>query len=194
MEQRSAGQRTETAAGKVIQDKISAGAEKAHLLIFGNEGGRMSSLVMIWTILGAAIIPALVLGIVAYVAMALAYQKALKLYDYAHPFFAWIPFLNTYALADAVAKGEPEVEIFGQCIGSQIFKFWWAIQFLVSCIPYVGSIAGMVIRVICLGHCMTVVYADMDDKTYSECQALGYVSALVSLIFIVQMLLHKSKK
>lgn len=151
----------------------------------------MNEVAMLLTILGAVLVPVLLIGVVMYVITSLAYKKVFDMYEYQNWVFAWIPFLRTYALADVCVKDEPEVVLLGMHINSQLFKFWWVIQLVVAFIPYIGGIASFVLQIICLGHCYTTVYADMDDKTYSESQGLGYLSSVISLIFIIKALFHR---
>ena len=81
-----------------------------------------------------------------YVQASLRHSRFLMGYDKA--WAAWVPFFNTYALADCIPETKEKVEIFGISIPGTVFKFWWLIGIVATWIPVVGSILSLVINVL----------------------------------------------
>jgi hypothetical protein len=102
-----------------------------------------------------------------YVFNAIVMMKALKEIGYKYPWFVWIPFLNSYAIAD-LAKGDENglVDIQGLKFDVRAYKFYWVIPTMISAftlfyIP-VGAIAGLAISAICGAICYKEFYSHFE--------------------------------
>ena len=63
----------------------------------------------------------LIIAIACYVIFSYAHMKALKALGYDKAWLAWIPYGCTFACADAAAKDEDPVELFGKLALSRHF-------------------------------------------------------------------------
>ena len=142
--------------------------------------------------LGIYLIFLLVIAIAIYVLYSLSHMKALKALGYANPWMAWIPFLNYWALADVALNGEENMSLFGSLsIPAIVFKLWWVIYIVISCIPKVGGFLGLVLTIICLGTCYIKMYARLDGKDEKDVQVIGYLSGWIPLIAMCKFLAGK---
>ena len=118
--------------------------------------------------------------IALYVVTALATMKALRILGYANAWFAWIPFLNIYALVDAT--GEDNADIFGLSISTSILRFYSLIAFGCSFVPFVGGIVSCIINLLCGWWMYKNVYALLDGKSPDDESVIALLSALIGII------------
>lgn len=102
--------------------------------------------------------------------------------------WAFIQFLNTYALADIVpASQDGKVYItrdYG--VSKSIFCFWWLFAVGFTFIPFIGGIIGIIIQVFCLIKIYSFVYAIYDDKQESEETIIAILSSIIPIIFLLK--------
>jgi hypothetical protein len=127
-----------------------------------------------------------------YVVSALGFYKALKRLGYNNAWMAWIPFANYYALADAAANGQEEVNLIGTLtIPAILYKLWWLVMLVAAFIPVIGNILVLVIRVICLGSVFIKLLARLTYTSEQSQQAMGYVSGLIPIVAAIKFLTLK---
>lgn len=155
-------------------------------------GTIMSDYTALLAALGIYLIFLLVVVVLVYVLYGISHMKALKALGYDKPWMAWIPFANYWALADVALNGEDSMNLFGSLsIPGIVFKLWWVIYIVVSCIPKVGNLLGMVLTIICLGTCYIKMYARLDGKDEKDVRVVGYLSGWIPLIALCKFLAGK---
>ena len=81
----------------------------------------------------------LIIAIACYVIFSYAHMKALKALGYDKAWLAWIPYGCTFACADAAAKDEDPVELFGSfTVPALLFKLWWILLLVLGFLPFPG--------------------------------------------------------
>lgn len=135
----------------------------------------------------------LVLSIAVYFVCAFATYRALKLLGYDKAWLGFIPCANMYALADVT--GYDEVDLgFNIKVPMTLFKFWWAIAYLIIMIPVVGGILSFALQILCLGWNYMVVYAMLDGTSLKEQKVIGYISALIGIVPVVKFYTAKKDR
>ena len=138
---------------------------------------------VIFTIIMTVFIIMSVISIVFYVLYGISHMKALKALGYDRPWMAWIPFANNWALAELVLNGEENITFFNSFeVPAIVFKIWWLIAIGVCCVPIVGNLLSVVIRVICLGTCYIRMFARLDGTDEEKQQVIGYVSGFFTIV------------
>lgn len=139
----------------------------------------------------------LVLVIAIYVLFSLAHMKALKALGYDKAWLAWIPFACTFGCADAVAKDEDLVDMFGSfSVPAFVFKLWWIVPLVVA-LPFVpfpgglGRLQTFALNIVFLGSIYAKMFAALDGKTESEEQVLGCVSGALPIVAVFKFLCIK---
>ena len=137
----------------------------------------------------------LLIAAAIYVFNSLFMMKALTHIGYKHPWFAWIPFLNSYAIAD-LAKGDENglIDILGWKFDVRAYKFYWALPIMISSfsifmIP-LGSILGLAINAVCGAICYKEFYSNfetIDKKNEWVC----YVTGICPIIAPIKFLCYK---
>ena len=119
----------------------------------------------------------------------------LKKFDYPNPWFAWIPLVNQYAIAEvcATTDGKSVIQIFNTSIEVNLFRFYPALILLIGFIPGVGSIAAALLTIVCYGSNITTIYSILENKSEDEVKALGYVSGFIGLIFTVMLTKYRKE-
>lgn len=136
----------------------------------------------------------LVLAVALYVLTALAVSRVLGIYGYPNAWMAWIPFVNYYALADAVCEGRETLTLFGKDVPSIVFKLWWVGKYIVSFVPHIGSLLGIAVAVIFFGTVLAECYARMEDKPVEDMRMLGYISGWITIIPAIKFLSYDKNK
>lgn len=143
-------------------------------------------------IVGAYIVFAFIIIVAFYVLYGISHMKALRVLGYDRPWMAWIPFANDWALAEVTLNGAENINFFNSFdIPAMVFKLWWLIAIGVSCIPVVGTLLNVVLRVICLGTCYIKMYARLDRTDEKEQQVIGYVSGFFPIVASCKFLAGK---
>jgi hypothetical protein len=97
-----------------------------------------------------------------------------------------------YALADAVAPGQENVNIIGTLsIPAMLFKLWWLVAFVLGCIPTVGTLLNIVVQVICLGYTFIKMFAIIDNTSEDQQKVLGYISGFFPIVAAIKFLATK---
>lgn len=143
---------------------------------------------------GFMIIFILVILIGVYVLTALAIGRVLAIYGYENTWMAWIPFINYFALADAVCEGRQTLSLFGKELPAILFKFWWIGQYILSQIPYIGWICSIAVAVLFFGTVLTECYARIEDRPVEDMQVLGFISGWITIIPIIKFLTYDKNK
>jgi hypothetical protein len=143
--------------------------------------------------LGAVfVILSIAIAIAVYVVCSLGYMKALKRLGYKNAWLAWIPLVCNYALADAVAPGQENVNIIGTLsIPAILFKLWWVVAFVLGYIPTVGTILNIIVQVICLGYTFIKMFAIIDNTSEDQQKVLGYISGFFPIVAAIKFLVTK---
>lgn len=132
-----------------------------------------------------------ILGIAVYVLYGISHMKALKAMGYDKAWAAWIPFFNSYALADCIPETQGDVNMFGLAIPGKVFKFWWIVSFAIYYVPVVGGILSIVVTILCAGFCYTSIYSILENKSKDEVKVVGYLSGWINIIASVKFLTYK---
>ena len=86
----------------------------------------------------------LIIAIACYVIFSYAHMKALKALGYDKAWLAWIPYGCTFACADAAAKDEDPVELFGSfTVPALLFKLWWILLLVLGFLPFPGWLSNV---------------------------------------------------
>lgn len=148
-----------------------------------------------WFIVLAVFI--LLIGIAIYVANAIIMMNALKKIGYKHPWFVWIPFLSSYAIADLAKEDENGlVTIQGLKFDIKAYKFYWLLptmigSFSILFIP-VGSIVGLVINACCGAICYKEFYSNFETIEKKN-EWICYLTGVCPIIAPIKYLLCKNK-
>lgn len=103
----------------------------------------------------------LIIAIACYVIFSYAHMKALKALGYDKAWLAWIPYGCTFACADAAAKDEDPVELFGSfTVPALLFKLWWILLLVLGFLPFPGwlsNVLNIALNIVFMGS----IYAKM---------------------------------
>ena len=139
----------------------------------------------------------LIIAIACYVIFSYAHMKALKALGYDKAWLAWIPFACTFGCADAVAKDEDLVDMFGSfSVPAFVFKLWWIVPLVVALpfVPFPGGLGRLLtfaLNIVFLGSIYAKMFAALDGKTESEEQVLGCVSGALPIVAVFKFLCIK---
>ena len=125
----------------------------------------------------------LIIAIACYVIFSYAHMKALKALGYDKAWLAWIPYGCTFACADAAAKDEDPVELFGSFTVP-------ALLFL----PFPGwlsNVLNIALNIVFMGSIYAKMFAELDGTTESEEQVLGCVSGFLPIVAVFKFLCMK---
>ena len=117
----------------------------------------------------------LIIAIACYVIFSYAHMKALKALGYDKAWLAWIPYGCTFACADAAAKDEDPVELFG--------------SFTVP--GWLSNVLNIALNIVFMGSIYAKMFAELDGKTESEEQVLGCVSGFLPIVAVFKFLCMK---
>ena len=102
-----------------------------------------------------AILACVAIVVAVYVFYGLSHMKALKALGYDKAWLAWIPYGVYFGCADAVSGNEENVMLFNKfSVPSMVFKLWWVLPIIISCLPLNASFVNIVNRVIYMQKCM----------------------------------------
>lgn len=137
----------------------------------------------------------LIIAIACYVIFSYAHMKALKALGYDKAWLAWIPYGCTFACADAAAKDEDPVELFGSfTVPALLFKLWWILLLVLGFLPFPGwlsNVLNIALNIVFMGSIYAKMFAELDGKTESEEQVLGCVSGFLPDRCSIQILMHE---
>ena len=116
------------------------------------------------------------------------------IFSYAH-MKAWIPYGCTFACADASAKDEDPVELFGSfTVPALLFKLWWILLLALGFLPFPGwlsNVLNIALNIVFMGSIYAKMFAELDGKTESEEQVLGCVSGFLPIVAVFKFLCMK---
>ena len=122
----------------------------------------------------------LIIAIACYVIFSYAHMKALKALGYDKAWLAWIPYGCTFACADAAAKDEDPVELFGSfTVPALLFPGW------------LSNVLNIALNIVFMGSIYAKMFAELDGKTESEEQVLGCVSGFLPIVAVFKFLCMK---
>ena len=137
----------------------------------------------------------LIIAIACYVIFSYAHMKALKALGYDKAWLAWIPYGCTFACADAAAKDEDPVELFGSfTVPALLFKLWWILLLVLGFLPFPGwlsNVLNIALNIVFMGSIYAKMFAELDGKTESEEQVLGCVSGFLPIVAVFKFLCMK---
>lgn len=138
----------------------------------------------------------LVVFVVSYLLQAFSIYYILKNMSYQNPFFAFIPFLNIYALSSIVPYyTDDKVYVTAEIgIKKELFRFWWLIAILLAMIPAVGWILSLIVRILCYTRIIQYVYAVFDKRREEEEIVLAVISSIFPIIFFIKCLIYMFSK
>jgi len=144
--------------------------------------------------LGIAVV-ILIIAIACYVIFSYSHMKALKALGYDKAWLAWIPYGCTFACADAAAKDEDPVELFGSfTVPALLFKLWWILLLVLAFLPFPGwlsNVLNIALNVVFMGSIYAKMFAELDGKTESEEQVIGCVSGFLPIVAVFKFLCVK---
>jgi hypothetical protein len=142
--------------------------------------------------MGAFALIAVIIVIAFYVVMSLGFYKILKKVGYPNAWMAWVPLVAYYAIADAAANGEQNVHLIGTIsIPAMLYKLWWLVVIVVNFVPAIGSLAALVIQVICLGSIFIKLISRVTNTAETDNQVFGYISGLIPIVGAIRFLTLK---
>lgn len=143
--------------------------------------------------IGVAIF-ALIIAIAVYVVSSLAYMKAMKMCNYAHPVAAWIPFWRDYAIADTSCDGRDTVSLFGLPCPALLLKLYWLITLALSFVlsgSSIGNLLVYIINAIFLAQIFITLFARFEGKEEPDCRVIGIVAGLLPIVAWVKFFMYK---
>ncbi|MDO5563856.1 MAG: hypothetical protein Q4F88_01305 [Eubacteriales bacterium] len=143
-------------------------------------------------VIGVALVGMLIFWIICalivYIINSIAYMKIFKAYDYSHPGYAWVPFLNLHILGNLSFTDPVE---FGKYSYSKKYVIWWWVVDIILCaIPRVGGFLAILLTLLCLGKCYNMVYKKLDPAY--DGKALGIISALIPIVMWIKVFSSKT--
>ncbi len=127
-----------------------------------------------------------VIGLIFYLFDAIARFKYLKVRGYASAWLGFIPIANVYATVEATYGRAEQISVYGLKLPSILVKLFplilGGISAVLSAIPFINSIAGLVTIVIQVAV-MVMIYKDMMYRIDQEVST-GF-AVLASIITIV---------
>lgn len=147
----------------------------------------MDDLGAVVAMLGGFLFFVIALCVVFYVLNALAYQKMLRYFNYDKVWMAWVPvvFFQWYAMAEVTGRDEVNL---GFKVPMNVFKWWWAIVIGLTFIPFIGSIAALVVEISCLGWSYSTIYSMLDGDYDNTSNVLGWLSVFIGIIPVIKFL------
>lgn len=145
---------------------------------------------------GSLIVLALfvVIAIVCYVLWSIGCYRVLQRLGWQHPWMAWVPVLSHIALGLACNTDDNKtMNLFGLEIPTIVYALWIVIYFVVTRIPSVGSILGLLVQIVLSGRLYQYIYAKIEGKPESETAILGYLSGWIGIIPVIKFLGYKDK-
>lgn len=136
----------------------------------------------------------LVIGVVVYIVWALALRKILINVEYANPNWAWVPFLNTYAMSDAFTEDEYMAAALLPQIPFQLFKFLWLGGVIFPFIPVLGTLAGMAATFFYQFTCYRLLLAKANNRPFKEETALAVLCSFIPLVALILFFTTKKPK
>ena len=137
----------------------------------------------------------LIIAIACYVIFSYAHMKALKALGYDKAWLAWIPYGCTFACADAAAKEEDPVELFGSfTVPALLFRLWWILLLVLGFLPFPGwlsNVLNIALNIVFMGSIYAKMFAELDGKTESEEQVIGCVSGFLPIVAVFKFLCMK---
>lgn len=127
------------------------------------------------------IIAIFALVIVVYVYNAKWHVKIFEYLEYSNPWLGWIPFACQYALSDIACEAEGAT-IFGTHFDKKLFNFWYVITTGIGMIPAIGSIASLVLNIVCGGYCYARIYAKIYEGTPEQYDTEGKLAGFIPII------------
>lgn len=129
-----------------------------------------------------------VIAIAAWVLWGYSCMKVLKALGYPNPWMAWIPNLNTFALAHCTADKEGNTKVISWKLPTIVFSFWFVAGWILAEIPNVGSLLNLVLQVVCMGTCYIFIYSMCENKKEEDVRVIAYVSGLIPLVALCKFL------
>ena len=145
----------------------------------------------ILAVLGGMSVILVLISIGLYVWSSLMNQKVLKHMGYKNAWMAWIPYANNYAIADVIRGEDGQTDVLGCKIPSVVFNFWWLIAAAVMSVPKVGSIAYIILQILCLGTCYKGIFAACEGKDQKEVGSIAYIAGFMPVIALIKFSLYK---
>lgn len=128
----------------------------------------------------------IIIAVVMYVIGSLARAKVLKNLGYDKPWMGWIPIGDTYALVTSLRYGGTADLPFNINVPIWVVQFYGVISYLISIIPVVGGIVGVLMRLVCGYWLYAHLFGIIDGKQPSEETGLAIVSAFIGIVAIVK--------
>lgn len=141
--------------------------------------------------LGAVLFVFVIFGIAIWCLWGYACMKVLKALDYTNPWMAWIPFLNTFALANCTADEDGNTKIGNWKLPTIVFSFWFVAGWILSYVPSVGSLLNLLLQVACMGTCFSYIYSMCENKEEKDVTTIAVVSGFVPIVALVKFLSYK---
>lgn len=123
-----------------------------------------------------------------WIVFAYAEFKLLRAINYPAPWFAFIPFVNKYALGDICTQttGGLQSVISGVVLPNFVLQFGWVITSILPFVPYVGGILGIVWAVFYFGTICDFIYKRVEGQ---DNKVLACLSGYFRIILFVKILL-----
>ena len=119
-----------------------------------------------------------------YVFTAKWHNKLLEYMEYENAWFAWIPILSNYALADMVCSWveEETVKLGNNSISKSFIRLYPIIALVVNFIPGIGQLASLIVYLLLGGYVYQQVFAVMEECDPEQCKGIGMISGWINII------------
>ncbi len=136
-------------------------------------------------VLGALMVPIIIIALVIYLVNAIARFKYLKIRGYANAWMAFIPILDVYSCVDATYGNVEKIKIFGISLPAMLVKLYPLIisvcAGIISRIPNIGGISS-ILSILSLALSIAV-FIDMQERLQQEV-SVGF-AVLANIIAII---------
>ncbi len=147
-------------------------------------------------LIGAIVVPIVIICIAVYLVDAIAKFKYLKVRGYANAWMAFIPYLNTYSCVDATYGNVEQIKIFGISLPSIVVKLYpvvcTVLTGILSRIPSVGTGLSSLVSLILIAVSVAV-FMDMQERLGQEV-SIGFaiLANIIAIIAPIKLLMSCS--
>jgi hypothetical protein len=145
-------------------------------------------------VIGSFLLVAVIISIICYLVSSIAIMKVLKILGYVNYWMAWIPVVNTFALADAAdGNGTGKLRLFNIIdfeLPTIFYKLWFVIGFVLAYVPKVGTVLTSLLSIACMSTVYANIFAKVERRPVEEYTAWGIISGIVPLIACIKFLLY----
>ena len=135
--------------------------------------------------------------IALYLVDAIARSKYLKVRNYTNAWMGFIPVANIYACVEATYGPVNYINLYGWRAPSVVLKLWtvitYALSFVVSYIPFVGSILSIALTVLNVAVLVQIFKDEMERLEEPQTTGFAVLANIISIIAGIKLLTASGK-